>query len=294
MKNKIKLSGQDRMINGICFIVFGVFVLLCAFPFYYLMICTISSNSLVDFGKIYFWPKGIHFNNYISVFKIQNLLSGVEVSILRTVIGTAVSVFLTSYMAYFFTKQEMWARKFWYRFCIITMYFSAGLIPGYLTNKMLGLNNNFLIYIIPGCLSVYNMVLVKTSIESMPPSLEESALLDGAGYIKRFMHVILPLQKPIIATIALFVAVGQWNDFFTTKMYVTNSALYPLQFILYEMLNKITTASQQIQTIDPDAAISPMSIRMTLTAIVVIPVMCVYPFIQKYFVSGIMIGAVKG
>lgn len=288
------MKTEEKVINGVSYVIFGILLLICAFPFYYLVICTISDNDLVEFGKIFFIPRGIHFGNYVSIFKIQNLLSGVVISILRTVTGVIISVFVTAYMAYFFTKQEMWHRKFWYRFCIVTMYFSAGLIPAYLTNRMLGLTNSFWIYIIPSCLSVYNMVLIKTSIEALPVSLEESALLDGAGYIKRFFYIVMPLQKPILATIALFVAVHQWNDFFTTKVYITNSQLYPLQFILYEMLNQITSAAQQIQAVDPDATISTLGIRMTLTTVVVIPVMCIYPFVQKYFVTGIMVGAVKG
>ena len=130
--------------------------------------------------------------------------------------------------------------------------------------------------------------------ESMPPSLEESAYLDGAGFFTRFLRIVLPLQKPILATITLFVAVNHWNDFFTTKIYVTNPKLYTMQFLLYELLNNIQTAVGQMGTEDKDAYISPTGTRMTLTAIVIIPIMCVYPFIQKYFVKGIMIGAVKG
>ena len=289
-----QIATGEKIINGISYILFSFFTLLCLFPFYYLMICTISDNALVEYGKITFWPRGIHFDNYIDVFQVQNLMSSVKISVLRTVIGTAIGVCVTSYMAYFFTKAEMWGRKFWYRFCVITMYFSSGLIPQYLTNRMLGLNNTFWIYIIPGCISVYNMILIKTSMESMPPSLEESAYLDGAGFFTRFLRIVLPLQKPILATITLFVAVNHWNDFFTTKIYVTNPKLYTMQFLLYELLNNIQTAVGQMGTEDKDAYISPTGTRMTLTAIVIIPIMCVYPFIQKYFVKGIMIGAVKG
>ena len=177
------------------------------------------------------------------------------------------------------------------------MYFSAGLIPGYLNNRMLGLLNTFWIYIVPSLISVYNMILVKTSIEAMPSELEESAYLDGAGYIRRLVSIVMPLQKPIIATIALFVAVGHWNDFFTTKLNITDPDLYTLQFQLYELLQQVISASSQIDNLVGEAqqaSISPTGIRMTLTAVVVIPIILVYPFIQKYYVKGIMIGAVKG
>ena len=225
------------------------------------------------------------------------MLNAAQVSVMRTLVGTVLGVLCTTYMAYFFTKESMWGRKFWYRMVVVTMYFSAGLIPGYLNNRMLGLLNTFWVYIIPGLISTYNMILVKTSIESMPAELEESAYLDGAGYIQRLVSVVIPLQKPIIATIALFVAVGHWNDFFTTKLNVTNPRLYTLQFQLYELLQQVISASAQIDTAigeSQQASISPAGIRMTLTAVVVIPIILVYPFIQKYYVKGIMIGAIKG
>ena len=161
---------------------------------------------------------------------------------------------------------------------------------------MLGLLNSFWVYIMPGMVSVYNMILIKTSIESLPPDLEESAYLDGAGYFMRFFTIVLPLQKPILATVGLFAAVQHWNDFFTTKLYITNTRLYTLQFQLYELLNQVRAATQQMETAGTELenVITPTGVRMTLTAVVVIPIMLVYPFIQKYYVKGVMIGAVKG
>lgn len=272
-------------------------MLICAYPFYYLLICTISNNAQVEMGKIILLPQDIHFKNYLEILRVQNLGNAAFVSIMRTVIGTATSLLVTSYLAYFFTKENMWGRKFWYRMVVITMYFSAGMIPVYLNNRMLHLTDSFWVYIIPSLISVYNMVLIKTSIEAMPAELEESALLDGAGYLKRFVSIVLPLQKPILATVALFTAVMHWNDFFTTKLYVTDTKLYTLQFLLYELLNQVTAASNQIDMAGASSmatAITPTAIRLTLTAVVTIPIVLVYPFIQKYYVKGIMIGAVKG
>lgn len=294
MNKKKKMSAEDVRYHVFAYILFGLIAIICAYPFYYLLICTISDNQLVDLGRITLIPKGIHFDNYIKIFQIQNLVNSFMISVLRTVIGTASSLLVTSYMAYFFTKENMWGKKFWYRFVVVTMYFSAGMIPVYLNNRMLGLLNSFWIYIIPGLVSVYNMILVKTSIESMPAELEESAFLDGAGYFTRFFRIVLPLQKPILATVGLFSAVHHWNDFFTTMLYITNPKLYTLQFQLYELLNQIRSAAEQVTSDDRFASITPTGIRLTLTAIVVIPIMMVYPFIQKYYVKGIMIGAVKG
>ena len=296
-KKKHVWTVEEIVFHIVVYTLFGLFALLCVYPFYYLLICTISNTQMVDMGKVMFLPKEIHFNNYLEIFKVPNLGEAAINSVIRTLLGTSVTLIATSYMAYFFTKENMWCRKFWYRLVIVTMYFSAGMIPIYLNIKMLNLTNTFWVYIIPGMVSVYNMILIKTSIESMPAELEESALLDGAGYIRRFISIVLPLQKPILATVALFLAVNHWNDFFTTKLYITNSKLYTLQYLLYELLNQVQAAAQQLEyenLAHSGNAITPTGIRLTLTAVVTIPIMIVYPFVQKYYVKGIMIGAVKG
>ena len=294
-----KWTWEEKIFHIVVILLFVLFTFLCAYPFYYLLICTISNTQLVDMGKIILWPRDIHFENYIEIFKVQNLGHSAMISVLRTVAGTAASLLATSYMAYFFTKENMWGRKFWYRLTVITMYFSAGMIPIYLNNQMLGLLNTFWIYIIPSLISVYNMILIKTSIEALPAELEESALLDGAGYFRRYVSIVLPLSKPILATVALFTAVGHWNDFFTTKLYVTDTSLYTLQYLLYELLNQVQAASSQIQyetgaQAMAASAITPTGIRLTLTAVVTIPIIIVYPFVEKFYVKGVMIGAVKG
>lgn len=294
-----KMSGADKIYNAACGILFALFSLICIFPFYYLFICTISDPDLVQVGKIVLLPHGLTLNNYSQVAKVQNLGSAVIVTLARTGLGTMATLVCTSYLAYFFTKTEMWGRKVWYRLVVSTMYFSAGMIPVYLNNKMLGLVNTFWIYIIPGLIGVYNMILVKTSMEALPAELEESAVLDGAGYFTRLFRIVLPLQKPILATVGLFSAVGHWNDFFTTQLYITNPKLYTMQFLLYEFQNQVRNAASQINSAAEALGgsannVQPTSIRLTLTAIVIIPIMLVYPFIQKYYVKGVMIGAVKG
>lgn len=288
------MTREDRIYNITAIIFFVILTLICVYPFYYLMICTISDQKMVDLNQIVLLPHGINFQNYVEIFHVQNLANSFFISVARTVCTTALSLVCTSYMAYFFTKQNMWGHKFWYRFTVITMYFSAGMIPEYLNNRMLGLNNTFWVYVIPAAISVYNMVLVKTNIEAMSPELEESAYLDGAGYLARFFKIVLPLQTPILATISLFTAVNQWNDFFTTKLYITNTKLYTLQFLLYELLNQVTAAAEQIDAAATVSTITPTGIRLTLTAIVVIPIICVYPFVQRFYVKGLMVGAVKG
>ena len=299
-KNKsYKIFRESFLYNLICGTIFSAFALICIFPFYHLLISTISDSQFVEQGRIYLFPVGLTLNNYIEVLRIPNLGNAAFISISRTILGTSGTVFVTSYLAYFFTKTNMWGRKFWYRLVVATMYFSAGLIPSFLNNRMLGLHNNFLIYIVPGLVGVFNMVLVKTSIEAMPAEIEESVIMDGAGYLTRYFRIVLPLQIPILATIAVFSAVGHWNDFFTTQLYITRPQLFTLQFLLFEFLNQVRQAMRQIDTAAEGMGMAgnvlrPASVRLTLTAVVTIPILLVYPFMQKYFVKGIMVGAIKG
>ncbi len=299
-KRKIQQSWQDKLFNIINYTVFILFALLCLYPFYFLFISTISRNDYVNLGKITFYPVGLHFQNYLNMLKLDRIGGAAFISLARTVLGSAVSLLASSYMAYLFTKESMWGRKLIYRLTIATMYFSAGLIPTYLNIKVLGLMNSFWVYIIPGAVSVYNMILIKTFIESLPPSLEESAQIDGAGYLTRFFRLILPLSVPILATVALFSIVGHWNAFMDTKLYISNYKLFTLQYLLYEYYNNAAsiaasvTAQTDMSLMDAATKVSETSLKYTITMVTVIPVMCVYPFVQRFYVKGIMIGAVKG
>ena len=275
-----------------------VFTLLCIFPFYYLFINTISDNTLVSKGLITFFPKGIHFANYK---KIRGLVNSLMISVARTVLGTFLTLFGTTFLGYAFSRKELWHRTWCYRFVIVTMYFNAGIIPWYINMKNLGLTNNFLAYIIPGIVSPFSLVLFKTYVESIPPSLEESAQLDGAGYMKRYFHLIIPLCKPIIATLAVFSAVGQWNSFTDTLFLMTDTKLYSLQYTLSQYLNESNALAESLRQAASDgmqvnlsAVLTPTSVKMTVSMVAVIPILLVYPFFQRYFVNGIMIGAVKG
>ena len=279
---------------------FVLFTLVCIFPFYYLFINTISNNDLSSRGLVLYYPVGFHLTNYMDVFKLPGLGLAAVVSITRTAIGTALTVFAAAFLGYLFTKNEMWGRKFWYRFLIISMYFNAGLIPWYLTMLNLGLVNNFLAYILPAIVSPFFIILVKTFIESTPPALQESAQIDGAGYWVIFARIILPLSMPVLATIAIFAAVGQWNSFTDTLFLVTDQNLFSLQFILYRYMNEATSLAQLMRqttgsaNIDLTNMATPTSIRTTVSMVVVTPILLVYPFFQRFFVKGIMIGAVKG
>jgi len=295
---KIKMSREDKIFHIIGYTVYSILLIIFAYPFYHLLISTISDNDLVTMNQITLFPKGIHFENYLSVFKLDRMRTAALVSLAKTLLGTVCNVLVVSYVAYCFTKENMWQRKLAYRFVVATMYFGTGLIPVYMNIKMLGLMNSFWVYVIPHCFTTYNMVLVKTSMEALPPSLEESAEIDGAGYLVRFFKIVLPLSKPILATVALFTAVSQWNNIFDTKLYIVNHELYSLQFLLHEYYQRIQSIQDTIEGIgggsEMTQIVSATSIRLTMTAVTVIPIMCVYPFIQKYYMKGMMLGAVKG
>jgi putative aldouronate transport system permease protein len=279
--------------------VFGIFTLMCILPFYYLFINTISDNDLVKRGLIKLIPKGFHLNNYAQVFKLRGLGQAALISVSRTLGGTFLTVLASAFVGYLVTKQMLWGRKFWYRYIIITMYFSAGLVPWYMNMVMLHLTNNFLAYIIPGIMAPFNIILVKTYIESIPPSLEESASMDGAGIITIFGKIILPLTKPILATIAIFTAVGHWNSFMDTLFLMTDEKLFTLQFVLWRYLNEANylasiMRSGTIAAVDAAQVLTPRTIQMTISMVVVFPILCTYPFLQRFFIKGIMVGAIKG
>lgn len=299
---KIKTSKGDRTFQVINILIFAIFAIICAYPFYYLIINSISANDLSASGKVNFLPHGFQLENYVKVFQLNGLGTAAMVSLGRTVIGTICTVLASVYLGFMFTQQRMWHRKLWYRFMVITMYFNAGLIPMYMTMKTLHLTNSFWVYIIPAIVQPFNIIMAKTYVESIPPALQEAAEIDGAGTMTVFTKVILPTCKPIMATIAIWSAVGQWNSFQDTLIYITDQKLYSLQYLLYTYLNQASSLATMVQQSGGNVSAvanlatqqTPTSIRMTISVIVVLPILFVYPIFQKSFVKGIMIGSVKG
>lgn len=299
---KIKTSKGDRTFQVINILIFAIFAIICAYPFYYLIINSISANDLSASGKVNFLPHGFQLENYVKVFQLNGLGTAAMVSLGRTVIGTICTVLASVYLGFMFTQQRMWHRKLWYRFMVITMYFNAGLIPMYMTMKTLHLTNSFWVYIIPAIVQPFNIIMAKTYVESIPPALQEAAEIDGAGTMTVFAKVILPTCKPIMATIAIWSAVGQWNSFQDTLIYITDQKLYSLQYLLYTYLNQASSLATMVQQSGGNVSAvanlatqqTPTSIRMTISVIVVLPILFVYPIFQKSFVKAIMIGSVKG
>lgn len=300
-KKRHEQSVGDALISVAIYVFYAAFAFICVYPFYYIFINTISNNDLSQKGMIIFLPHGIHFENYIKAVKIPGLLNAAIISVSRTLIGTILTTISTAFLGYMFTREHMWHRKFWYRFVIVTMYFNAGIIPWFLTMRNLHLTNNFWGYILPTIVSPFYIILAKTFVESIPKELQQAAEIDGAGTMTLFYRVILPVIKPILATVAIFAAVAQWNAFQDTLLLMTDNKLYSLQFILYQYINQASSLKQLVNSSSGSAVAQSVatvqtatSIRMTVTIIVVAPILLIYPIFQRYFVRGIMIGAVKG
>lgn len=299
----MKRTKGDILFAIINYMGFGLFTLICFYPFYYLIINSVSANDLSGNGSINFLPSQLHLENYKQVLQLKGLGLAALVSVGRTVIGTVCTVLASAFLGFMFTQERMWKRKLWYRVMVVTMYFNAGLIPMFLTMQNLHLTNSFWVYVVPVIVQPFNIILVKTYMESIPRSLQEAAEIDGAGVMKVFLKIILPTSTPILATIAIFSAVAQWNAFQDTLIYVTDQKLYSLQYILYQYINQANSLATMVKNSSGGTNLNmaalatqqtPTSIRMTVSVIVVLPILFIYPIFQRYFVKGIMIGSVKG
>lgn len=272
-----------------------VIITLCLYPLWYIFVQSLSSGPLAVNAVA--WPINFTLKNYADVFKSGDVPHAFLISVLRTSIGTACTLLACMLLGYLFSKEDMPLRKVMYRILIITMYVSGGLIPTYLVYKAYRLTNSFLVYILPAVVDAYYVILIKTYVEQLPISVEESAMIDGAGTMCIFLKIILPMSLPIVATIAIYASVGQWNSWFDNHIYaISNKKILTLQYMLYRYLQEAESIVRELKERDPGAAvpITPRGVRMTVTMITVVPVLCIYPFFQRYLIKGLMIGAVKG
>ena len=265
-------------------------------------VLAISFNNAYDTvkGGIYLWPRMPTLANYQEIFKKETLLVGFRNSVLRTVIGTITSVFCTTMMAYTLSRKDFMARRVFSLMFAVTMYVSGGLIPGYLLMRNLGLFNTFMVYIIPSLIGAWNIFVIRSYIDGLPEGIQESARVDGANDLRIFLSVVLPLCTPVLATIALFVAVGQWNSWFDSYLY--NNSRADLTTLQYELQKMLTAANirprdasdtQAIDALVQQTRVTPDALKMAMSMFVTAPVLLVYPFLQKYFVTGLTLGAVK-
>lgn len=286
---------SHRIFNVINIVLFALAILLCLYPIWYIFVQSLSSGSLAVNAVL--WPVNFTLNNYADIFKTGDVGHAMFISVARTVIGTGCTLLACMLLGYLFSKEDMPLRKVLYRTLIITMYVGGGLIPTYLVYKTYGLNNSFFVYILPAVVDAYYVILIKTFVEQLPASVEESAMIDGAGTLRIYAKIILPMSLPIVATIAIYASVAQWNSWFDNHIYaITNKNILTLQYMLYRYLQEAESIAREIKEREPDAKllVTPRGIRMTVTMVTVIPVLLIYPFFQRYLIKGLMIGAVKG
>ena len=301
--SRVNRRAFSRMSPGeIAFEVFNAIFMLCVvvmtvYPF--LNVLALSLNDSLDTvkGGIHIWPRQFTLENYKTIFGYETLIIGARNSVLRTIIGTILSVFCCSMIAYTLSRKDFQLRKFFSVFLALTMYLSAGLIPGYMLIRHLGMINTFWVYIIPGIVSAWNVFIIRSFMDNLPYALQESAKLDGANDFTIYARIILPLCKPVLATVALFVAVGQWNSWFDNYLYNSSKIqLTTLQYELQKILQSTTvsqTAPRGTSVLENMARVSPQSVKMAITIVVTVPILVVYPFLQKDFVKGMTLGAVK-
>lgn len=281
----------ERIFNVINIIIVTLVGLLCLAPFIHVIAKSFSGNMPLVLKKVYFWPKEFQLDNYSFVLSNKQYLVSMKNSVIITVCGTVLSMVITFLTAFVFTRQNLPFQKLYVGLFIFTMFFGGGIIPTYLLFSSVGLLDTYAVLILPGGVGVFNIILMRNFMESISPSLEESARIDGASNMVILFKIILPLSIPAIATISLFFAVGKWNAYFNAVIYTTRKDLMPIQLYLRNILQNLDLLAEE----DPEqlAYVSTEGVRASTTISAILPILCVYPFLQKYFVGGMMIAAVK-
>lgn len=291
---KIRTSAGEKIFTCVNYAIFVLLAAVTLFPFLNLLAKSLSGEAAVVSGKVTLYPIDFQLGTYGYVMRDSMFLNSLKISVFITVVGTALALFMTALAAYPLSKPRLRGRKYFILMYIFTMLFSGGLIPTYLLMQNLHLINKLPVLFLPAMISVFNMLIIKNYFESLPDSLEESAKLDGASNLKILYKITIPLSMPVFATIALFYAVHFWNDFFTSMIYINDSKLKPMQLYLKELL--VSSSDNFLQeNKNPDSALNatPQSIQAASILLATIPILVVYPFLQKYFVKGVLVGSVK-
>ncbi|WP_325176683.1 carbohydrate ABC transporter permease [Paenibacillus alkalitolerans] len=296
-----KLSAGEKIFKFINYLLIILLCLSIILPFFNILALSFNAGKDAERGGVYFWPRVWSLENYKEVFSSSNIVNAFGISLFRTVTGTIASVFLTAMAAYALKSKTLPGVRFFTLLIFFTMLFSGGMIPYYMLLKDLHLINTIWVYVIPGLYSAWNIIIMRTFFQQISISLEESARIDGYNDFSIFMRIIMPLSKPVIAIIALFNAVGHWNDWFTGSFFVRDSELRPLSTLLQEMLTRAEAlrdtltqsgGTRQYELLE-QIQVTGNSLKMATIVIVVTPIICVYPFVQKYFAKGVMIGSLK-
>jgi putative aldouronate transport system permease protein len=297
MSSGAPLSRGDRLFDLLNAAMLGIILLIILYPLYFVLIASVSDSMLVLQGKVWFWPKGLSFNVYYRVFQNQDILTGYRNVIAYTLIGTLVNLALTIMGAYPLSRRDFTGRNAILLILTFTMFFSGGIIPTYMIVRNLGLVNSFWALILPGAVSVWNLIIMRTFFQNtIPNDLQESAFMDGCSNFRLLWSIVLPLSMPVIAVVTLYYAVGHWNSYFQALIYLSDRSKYPLQMFLRELL--IQNQMQNMMETDSETMAQQAMIAEGLKYAVIVvsslPILCLYPFLQRYFAKGVMIGAVKG
>lgn len=299
-KNHTGMS--DKVSDVILVAILAVCLVIVAYPLYYVLIASVSDPYDVYAGKTFLLPSQFTLDGYKAVFADPDIVSGFLNSVKYTIIGTCFSVIMLYITAYPLAQKDLPGRKFISLFFVFTMYFGGGLIPTYFLIQTLGLRNNFLVYIIPNLVNIWNMILMRSYFQSVPDALEESSRIDGANYITIFFKIYWPVSTPIIATIALYFGVYHWNDWFMPNIYITNTDLKPMTSVLLSIISEAAFAERMaaagagafVGDASKGKQTNVRSITMATMITSIVPIVAIYPFLQRYFLKGIMVGSIKG
>ena len=297
---KVKMSAGDKVVSVVTYIIVIALCLLILLPCLNVLALSFNDGQDAARGGVFLWPRVWSLDNYKEVFKDGSIVNAYKITIARTAVGTFLSLATTSFAAFALNQTELPGRKFFIMAITFTMLFGGGTIPTYIQYNELGMLDTFWVLVIPGMIGVTHLMMVRSFFNGLPYGLQEAANLDGCGYFGVFFRIMLPLSKPILAVIGLYSAVGHWNDWYAGSFYMTSNKLWPVQTVLQQMLARAMDSTQDVKNNVAAAiaanqrAVTTDSLKMAAVVITTAPILCAYPFVQKYFAKGTLVGAIKG
>lgn len=288
----IRRTAEDYFVDTLSVVICLLVLIVTLYPFWYVLVLSFNEGVDASLGGIYFWPRKFTLDNYRNFVSDSKWVTGFGVSLARTVIGSAIGVVCTTLFAYGLSFKELVNRKLYMTIVIISMYFSGGIIPYYTVLSQLRLINTFWVYVIPGAINTFFVMVAMSFFNDIPPALRESAIIDGASELTVFWRIVLPISKPFLATLVLFVGVGHWNNWYDSAFFIRSKNLRTLSYLMMEVINK-SKISAVSASFGATTTTTSMSVQTAAMVIAILPIVCVYPFLQKHFVKGIMIGSVK-
>lgn len=292
-KRWLKKNGEDKIFDIVIYLFCTIVLFATIYPFYYILVISFNEGIDASVGGIYWFPRKFTLENYQKFFTDIKWLKGLGVSVLRTLVGTTLSVLFTTLVSYALSFRDLLGRKRYMTLIIISMYFGGGIIPYYTLLRALHLINTFAVYVIPGAINTFFLMVGLSFFQDIPSSLRESAKIDGAGELKVFYKIILPISKPFLATCILFSGVGHWNNWYDTAFFIRDKNLATLSFLMMQIINSTQASAQSIEHGASVTMTTTISVQAAAMMVSTLPIICIYPFLQQYFVSGMIVGSVK-